>query len=276
MMVRMSVVFALFFCTLDAASLEGNFGFERSQWVDTLNGEHRSTAHAMRDSHRHPYQTLVFFGLEPEDHVVEIWPGGAGWYTEILAPLLRNKGQLTVAHFSADSEVGYFVRSHKSFAEKLTKHPTTYNQVLMSVLQPPSDLKITQPGSADKVLTFRNIHNWIKSGHAEQVFNAMFTALKPGGVLGVVEHRAVAGTSIDEMIRSGYVTEQYARQLAERSGFIFVGSSEVNANIKDSTLHPKGVWTLPPSLRLGNVDRDRYNAVGESDRMTLKFIKPKK
>ena len=274
-MTRIMVFLAALLSALDVTSLEQGGGFERTQWLGVLNGEHRATEHALRDSFRHPYQTLMFFGLQPDDHVVEIWPGGAGWYTEILAPLLRDKGQLTAAHFNADSEVGYFVRSHKSFTEKLAKRSDIYDKLKMSVLQPPGDLKITEPGSADKVLTFRNIHNWMKSGHADQVFAAMFTALKPGGVLGVVEHRALAGTSLKDMVSSGYVTEQYVKQLAERNGFSFVGSSEINANIKDSTLHPNGVWTLPPSYRLGDVDRDVYRAVGESDRMTLKFVKPK-
>ena len=275
MKVQVVVVLALLFSAHVVFGAGGDNGFSRSQWVDALNGEHRSAAHAMRDRYRHPYQTLVFFGLQPEDHVVEIWPAGAGWYTEILAPLLRDKGQLTAAHFSTTSTVSYFVNAHKSFTEKLAKHPMIYNKLAMSVLQPPHDLQIAQPGSADKVLTFRNIHNWIKSGHADQVFSAIFSALKPGGVFGVVEHRAVAGTTIDQMIATGYVTEDYVKQLAERNGFLFAGSSEINANIKDSTLHPKGVWTLPPSLSLGDADRARYLAIGESDRMTLKLIKPK-
>ena len=275
MLTRIGVFISLLFAALNAASLEHNNNFERSQWVEALNGEQRSAAHAMRDSYRHPYQTLMFFGLKPSDHVIEIWPGGAGWYTEILAPLLSQRGKLTVAHFRADSAVEYFARARKNFNEKLAKHPKIYNKLALSILQPPNDFKLAEPGSVDKVLTFRNIHNWMKSGHDNQVFDAMFAALKPGGMLGVVEHRAIVGTPLEAMINSGYVTEQYVKQLAERSGFKFVGSSDVNGNIKDSTLHAKGVWTLPPSLRLGDYQREQYRAIGESDRMTLKFIKPK-
>jgi len=151
-----------------------------------------------------------------------------------------------------------------------------FDRVVATELSIPERTEIAPPGTADMVLTFRNVHNWMKGDYAPQMFKAMFDALKPGGVLGVVEHRAKAGTSVEKMIESGYVTEMEVKRLAKDAGLRFVASSEVNANPRDTADHPLGVWTLPPTLRLGDKDRGKYIAIGESDRMTLKFIKPKK
>jgi len=242
-------------------------------WSDMQLAEHRSHANRMRDEYRHPTETLAFFEVEPCNTVVEIWPG-AGWYTEVLAPVLRSCGSLHAAHFSPASEVAYYRNSLERYKEKLAENPRIYDAVVLSVLQPPKFTRMITPGTADRVLTFRNVHNWLKAGTAEAVFASAFEALKPGGIFGVVEHRAKPGTDRETMIQSGYVTEATVIELAEAAGFKLVARSEINANPLDDTVHPKGVWTLPPSLRLGDEDKMKYLAIGESDRMTLKFVKP--
>jgi predicted methyltransferase len=238
-----------------------------------LSGEHRSTQYKARDQYRHPLQTLEFFDIRNNMTVVEIWPGG-GWYTEILAPYLKDEGVFYAAHFSADSTVPYFKKSLQKFIEKTDALPDIYGKMFVTVLQSPQKLEIAPQGSADRVLTFRNVHNWMKTGQAQTVFKAMFKALKPGGLLGVVEHRNPTYIKQDPQAVSGYVREDYVIKLAEQAGFKLLGTSEINANPKDTAKHPKGVWTLPPSLRLKEQDREKYLSIGESDRMTLKFIKP--
>ncbi|MEL0169702.1 MAG: methyltransferase [Pseudomonadaceae bacterium] len=235
----------------------------------------RTITNVTRDAYRNPEQTLTFFGVTPDQTVVEVWPG-AGWYTEVLAPLLRDKGTLVAAHFDPDSEVGFFKRSRAQFEAKLAEHLERYDQVQLATLDYDADTPITEPGTADRVLTFRNVHNWLAAGDgkAELMFDTFYAALKPGGMLGVVEHRAKAGTSLEQMIESGYVTEEKVRELAGNAGFELVAASPVNQNPRDTADHPEGVWTLPPTLRLGDEQRAHYMAIGESDRMTLLFIKP--
>ncbi|BFM16959.1 class I SAM-dependent methyltransferase [Maricurvus nonylphenolicus] len=235
----------------------------------------RTAAFKARDSYRHPAETLAFFDVQSDMTVVEIWPGG-GWYTEILGPYLNRQGKFYAAHFPANSQVAFFTRMRKSFEEKLSANPKHYNRVEISSFHPPSNAVSAPAGEVDRVLTFRNVHNWMKAGYGEQAFTEFFKVLKPGGVLGVVEHRAKPGTAEAAMIRSGYVTEAYVIEQAQKAGFVLEAKSEVNANPNDSTIHPKGVWTLPPSLRLGDEDKEKYLAIGESDRMTLKFRKPLK
>ena len=234
----------------------------------------RAEGNANRDQYRNPAETLAFFEVTPEQTVVEIFPGRKGWYTEILAPLLRDDGLLYCAHWDVNSSREYFRTSRKAFDQKLAAHPEVYDRVKVTVLEPPQQTTIAPAGSADRVLTFRNVHNWMKAGNAGAVFGSMFAALKPGGLMGVVEHRAPEGTSEDVMINSGYVTEARVIELAEGAGFEFVAKSEINANPADSADHPAGVWSLPPSLRGGEKDREKYLAIGESDRMTLKFRRP--
>jgi predicted methyltransferase len=233
----------------------------------------RTAAFKARDQYRHPAETLAFFDVQPSMTVVEIWPGG-GWYTEILGPYLNRQGKYYAAHFPANTQVAFFTRMRKNFEEKLTANPKYYNRVEISSFHPPSNAVSAPAGEVDRVLTFRNVHNWMKGGYGEQAFTEFYNMLKPGGVLGVVEHRAKPGTAEAAMIRSGYVTEAYVIDQAQKAGFVLEAKSEVNANPNDSTIHPKGVWTLPPSLRLGEEDKERYLAIGESDRMTLKFRKP--
>ncbi|MCK7597241.1 methyltransferase [Microbulbifer sp. CAU 1566] len=241
---------------------------------DAIKGDHRTPAYAARDQYRHPEETLNFFQVKPTMTVVEIWPGG-GWYSEILAPMLKGKGTLYAAHFPAATEVGYFKRSRESFEKLLAEEKDVYGAVKLTEFAPGGDSEIAPAGSADAVLTFRNVHNWMGGNNEQAAFNTFFKALKPGGVLGVVEHRAKPGTSREEMGKSGYVTQDYVIELAKNAGFVLEESSEINANPKDTAKHPKGVWTLPPSLRLGDEDKEKYQAIGESDRMTLRFRKPK-
>ncbi len=238
-------------------------------------GEHRDPQNVARDAWRHPAETLTFFGIKPNMTVVEVWPGG-GWYTEILAPYLRRAGKLYVAGFVVDTDKAsdYVKRSHARLMDKFAALPEVYGQVEITAAGQPDRWAIAPAGTADLVLTFRNVHNWLAAGYDARMFQAFFDALKPGGTLGVVEHRARAGADLDAMKRSGYVTEAHVIELAEAAGFKRVDSSEINANPADDTDHPEGVWTLPPSLRLGDKDRDMYTAIGESDRMTLKFVKP--
>jgi predicted methyltransferase len=242
-------------------------------WELALKGDQRSASNMERDTFRHPRQTLEFFGLRENMTVVEISPGG-GWYTEILAPLLKDKGTLYAAHYALNPPHPYYRRSLGAYLQKLAENGDLYDSVIVTQLQPPQVAETAPAGSADLVLTFRNVHNWVSAGTAEAVLDAAYTALKPGGVLGLVEHRAKPGTAPDVMDKSGYVTEALTIALVEKAGFKLQEKSEINANPKDSADHPKGVWTLPPGLRLGEEKRAYYQSIGESDRMTLKFIKP--
>lgn len=238
-----------------------------------IEGAHRSPENKHRDQYRHPEQTLNFFEVKDNMTVVEIWPG-EGWYTEILGPYLREKGKLYAAQFSPGTKNTYQQEKLKKFSEKIKSQPALYDKVELTVLQPPEELKIAPEGTADRVLTFRNVHNWMKNDQAAMVFSAMFKALKPGGILGVVEHRGSPAKPQSPTAKSGYVNEDYVIALARNAGFEFLAKSEINANPKDAKDYPEGVWTLPPTLRLKDKDREFYLAIGESDRMTLKFKKP--
>ena len=239
-----------------------------------LAGDHRSEANRARDAWRHPKETLEFFGLRQDMTVMEVWPGGGAWYTEVLTPVLREKGRLILASWDPKSESKYVQENSKKLAAKLAERPDLYDRVTMAALQSPNELKPVPDNSVDMVLTFRNIHSWMGNDAAEEMFAAMFAALKPGGILGVTEHRGSDSVPQDPKAKSGYVRTDYAIALAKAAGFELVGESEINANPKDTKDHPNGVWSLPPTLRGGDVDRDKYVAIGESDRFTLKFRKP--
>jgi len=233
----------------------------------------RTPANLARDKYRHPTETLTYFGVKPTDTVVEIWPA-AGWYTEILAPYLKAKGTLWAVDFWPDSLKG--VRALQ------TKDPALYGGIKLAAFPASGDQPTVPAGSADVVVTFRNVHNW-QMGYKRdgkdyglEAFQQMFAMLKPGGVLGVVDHRLPESDDIAREKQSGYVKVSTVRKLAEQAGFVFEGSSEINANPKDTTQWEKGVWTLPPRYANGAVDREKYAAIGESDRMTLKFRKPKR
>ena len=232
-----------------------------------VDSEDRSEKNIVRDEFRKPYETLSFFQLEPDMTIIELSPGG-GWYTEILANFIRKSGNLIAAHFSKDSDRAYFRNSRINF-EKKVKENSLYEKVRVVDL----NSKLSDPSSVDAVLTFRNLHNWLGQ-QMEDIFSASYRSLKPGGLFGIVEHRANKGTSFENMKKTGYVTEEYAIAIAKKHGFELVATSEINANPKDTKDHPRGVWTLPPTLRLKDVDKDKYLSIGESDRMTLLFRKP--
>ncbi len=242
--------------------------------LDTvLAGEHRSDAHKARDQWRNPVEVLEFFGVSDDKVVMEIWPG-SGWYTEVLAPYLRDSGTYIAASWDPNSEIPFIKNAAAAYTAKLEKYPQYYDQTQVGVLMPPKMLEPAASGTVDVVLTFRNIHNWMPRGSQQMMLKAMYDALKPGGVLGVIEHRGVPGSEQDPKAQSGYVNEDYAIAMVEEAGFIFQEKSEINANSADTKDHPEGVWTLPPTLRLKDQDRDKYLAIGESDRFTLRFVKP--
>jgi predicted methyltransferase len=222
----------------------------------------RTPANTVRDPYRHPEQTLKFFDITPDQTILEYYPGG-GWYTEILAPLTNGKGVLYAAQPAG--------KGYDRLAAKFTADAATYSTVKL-VAWPAESVK---PGSVDTVLTFRNIHNMVMEGDADADFKRFFTLLKPGGVLGVVDHRLPESRDTALEKTSGYLKTSTVKALAEKAGFVLEAQSEVNANPKDTADWPKGVWTLPPSYELGDVDRAKYAAIGESDRMTLRFRKPR-
>lgn len=239
---------------------------------------HRSADNRARDSYRHPQETLAFFDVQAQQTVVEVTPGG-GWYTEILAPYLRTNGKLIAQVFDPSVQANprardYYIKSNAEFRAKLATDTNVYDRV--QVIESPSDQPVLgAPASVDRVLTFRNVHNWTGAGNDAAMFKAFFDVLKPNGVLGVVEHRAAPGTDPAVSAKSGYITEDYVIKLATDAGFQLAGRSEINANPKDTRDHPNGVWTLPPVLRVPEGgDAAKYRAIGESDRMTLKFVKP--
>ncbi len=238
-----------------------------------LDGAHRSAANKARDDYRHPKETLLFFGLRPEMQVLEIWPDPDGWYTEVIAPLVREKGKYYAAVLDAAPGNANQEKRVADYQAKLAARPDLYDRVAVVKL-PNDDSNIVPPGTVDMVLTFRNVHNWMARGQAEKAFAQMFHALKPGGTLGVVEHRGDPSKPQDPRAKSGYVNEQYAIEMIEAQGFKLVAKSEINANPRDTKDYEQGVWTLPPVYRLGDKDREKYAAIGESDRFTLRFVKP--
>lgn len=243
-----------------------------SELIDkALAGAHRSPERASRDVWRHPKETLLFFGLEPDMTVVEIYPGG-GWYTEVLAPVLREQGQLIAAHYNPEASE-YQTRSYNNYIEKLEANPDVYDKVQVITIEGGEDMSLGEPGSVDRVLTFRNMHTLTSAGHLEDFFSAAWRVLAPGGVLGVVAHRADEGADPMETVKGGYLPESFVIEKAEAAGFQLDDRSDINANPADDHDHPKGVWTLPPTLTLDDEDREVYEEIGESDRMTLRFVK---
>ena len=240
-----------------------------------ISGDHRSDENKARDVYRHPLETLNFFGVQEGMTVVEIWPG-SGWYTEILAPFLKDHGHYYAAHFSEEMSgpyADYFKKNLAGFKEKVKAESEVLGNVHITEFDPPRKVAIAPAGSADMVLTFRNLHNWMPDEGLPAAFKAFFDALKPGGILGVVEHRT--DKEQDPEAKSGYMNRDFVIEAAQKAGFRLEAESEINANHKDDSDHPQGVWTLPPTFALGDKDRDTYAAIGESNRMTLKFVKPR-
>ncbi len=242
-----------------------------------LAGDHRTPQERARDGHRHPKETLLFFGIEPDMSVVEVWPGG-GWYTQVIAPFLKTgDGKYYAASFAREGANERILASLNAYHDLYVARPEIYGDVSMSALTGP----IAPDGPVDAILTFRNLHNWIAQDVADDYLSDFFEALKPGGILGIVQHRA-NGSGAPRDGSWGYVYTDDVIALAEEAGFAFEEAAEINANPADTKDHPFGVWTLPPVSRTSTVqglqtpdfDPARYAAIGESDRMTLRFRKP--
>ena len=249
------------------------------EWA--IGGDWRSAEDKARDRWRHPLKSLEFWGLKPGMEVVEFWPG-TGWYTDIIAPFLtQTKGALYAANLEAHTPSEPAAQVVAAYRRKLAARPDLYGAVKVTAFGPTSG-PVAPVGTADLVLFLRNLHNWMAAGLAEKAFRDALAALKPGGVLGVEEHRARPGGAPDILASTGYVQTAYVMQIAKEAGFTFAAASEINANPKDSKDHPFGVWTLPPtrlSAPRGKpanpaFNHARYDAIGESDRMTLTFVKP--
>jgi predicted methyltransferase len=243
----------------------------------------RPAQESARDRWRHPVETLELFAIRNDQSVIELWPG-AGWYTAILAPFLAERGRLTVV--SPEAKAGgapgspgaFAAVAAKKYAERLSASPTIYGKVSALTIAPSTDFSLGPDSSADLIVTFRNFHNWVHDDITARVLAAAFRVLKRGGVLGVEEHRADEGGQpaaiVGRIDQTGYVPESYVIAQAKRAGFVLEARSEINANPRDTKDWPKGVWTLPPTFRLGDQDRAKYQEIGESDRMTLRFRKP--
>lgn len=227
----------------------------------------RTPANVARDSYRNPAATLAFFEVAPTQTVVELWPGG-GWYTEILAPYLAEGGRLIAVAP---------VNGLKGTETLKTRDPATYARVQTVAYNPEAGTTPLAAGSVDTVLTFRNVHNWRMGGmeNAQKVFAEAYRMLKPGGVMGIVDHRLPEGRPTADEEKSGYIKVSTVVALAQAAGFVVEAQSEVNANPRDTADWPAGVWTLPPTLRLKDADRAKYVAIGESDRMTIRLRKPR-
>lgn len=246
----------------------------KDQLLKAVKSDFRTPSNVTRDVYRHPFETLVFFGVKPTDTVIEFWPGG-GWYAEILAPYLNKKGQYIGAVFDSNpideaKKNGYRATSAKKFKTWIDNNKTQLSQAEVVTFDPPTHYSLGSNNSADVVLTFRNLHNWAMKDYLLPVFQSAFKVLKPGGTFGVVEHRGKEGMSVS----TGYMEQDEVIALAKKVGFTLVASSEVNANLADMKDYPDGVWSLPPRLKGGDTDKQKYVDIGESDRMTLKFIKP--
>ncbi|HLT40353.1 MAG TPA: methyltransferase [Enhygromyxa sp.] len=246
--------------------------------ASVLASPHRAE-NAARDAARHPKETLEFFGVERDMTVVELWPGG-GWYTEILGPYLRDEGKLIVTNMSTDHE--RYGKSAKKFQDKLEGAPELYGDVTIVPAPTAADqpFELAPEGTVDVILTFRNSHGWFNNGLTELIYGAAFRALEPGGIFGVVQHRAAEGAKPEETAKQGYLPEAQVIAAAQAVGFELVEKSEINANPKDTKNHPAGVWSLPPNLsgaegkEQTEEEKAKYSEIGESDRMTLKFRKP--
>jgi predicted methyltransferase len=238
-------------------------------------GPQRSGANKARDVYRHPKEVLMFFGFKQDMTVVEIWPD-TGWFSEILAPALRQHGRYVAAQYPLEHRTTTPGNraARVAFDAMVAANPAAYDRVVSSDLAVPDRLAMVPPGSADMVLSFRSVHVWAARKYEDAMFKAAYDALKAGGVLGVTDHRAPEGWSREKQVNSGYVTESFVIAAAQKAGFRLAEKSELKANPRDTKDYPKGVWALPPALAYGDQDRAKYLAIGESDRMVIKFVKP--
>ena len=244
---------------------------DQNTLAQLLKAPYRTKANVVRDVYRHPIETLTFFGVKETSTVVEILPGSRGYYLEILAPYLKARGVYIAANRDENAAPRY-LEDHQKFLARLKEDESVFAKVKVTKFN--ADLhEIAPAGSADFVLTFRNLHNWIERNEIDGALRAFHKALKPGGVLGVVDHRGRTDISQEAQMKFGYVREDVALKLLEKAGFKLAGTSQVNNNPKDSKDYPDGVWTLPPSYRLGDKDRAKYQAIGESDRFTHRYVK---
>lgn len=274
--VRNSVNSAVFVlcCVVSVAEAAVPDGLQ--QWLDS---PQRSTENKARDQHRHPGETLGFFGLQPTQKVLEVWPA-RGWYTEILAPYLKDQGELTIANFRhndgslEDEKKIFWAKLSSRLDADIRKNPQHFGAVKDLEFDPPAMMQLGPVNYYDKVLSFRNSHIWNEAGYLLDVYRAFFDVLKPGGTLGLVEHRSSRLSEISSRAGEGYLDEYYVISVAQQAGFVLVERSEINANPLDTKDYPKGVYALPPTLAMGEKNKARYLAIGESDRMTLRFIKP--
>lgn len=277
---RKTVLYPLaFLCVTLAGSLAAQSTDYTEKLTQLADATQRSKAHKQRNQYRHPAETLQFFGLTPDMSVLEIWPGH-GWYTEVLAPFVKEQGKLTLAQFRhndgslKDERSIFWARVSQKLAERIAEQANYFGEVAMVELDPPL-LSPQQDEQFDMVLTFRNAHIWNEDGNLFGTLQSLFQALKPGGTLGMVEHRAARLSDISSSAVDGYLDESYVIQAAQLAGFELVASSEINANPADMKNYPKGVYALPPTLAMGQYNKAEFLAIGESDRMTLKFVKPK-
>jgi predicted methyltransferase len=233
----------------------------------------RTPGNPDRDQYRHPVETLSFFGIKPDMTVVEVGTG-AGWYTEILAPLVAREGKLVAVTYDpngpADSGRTVYGKKTQMF---LAKSPEIFGKVELGIIDPPDKIKFGAPGSADLVIAAREMHNWQRRGQIDKYLAAIHQVLKDGGKFGVEQHRAAEGGKAEETAENGYLPQDWLIQKVESAGFKLEAKSEINANPKDTKDYESGVWTLPPSYADGDKDKEKYKAIGESDRMTLRFVK---
>ena len=261
------------------AVLQVGVGFSSAQaqaqdpavFAQLLAASHRSPANSVRDRFRHPAETLAFFGVRADSTVVEILPGSGGYYMEILAPWLKAKGRYIAAN--RDESLPQYLPDHQKLLARLKAEPALYDKVTVTQFRGDRH-EVAPAGSADFVLTFRSLHNWIDRNEVQESLKVFHRALKTGGVLGVVDHRGRTELPQEQQTKAGYVRQDDAIRMIEQAGFRFAGSSEVNANPKDTKDYAEGVWTLPPTYRMKDRDRAKYEAIGESDRFTLRFVKP--
>jgi predicted methyltransferase len=270
-----AIVFVTGVCAIAAGFFAGPAVADDEALAAAVHNPARSAKFVARDVARHPLEELGFFGVAPDATIVEIWPGG-GYWTEILAPFLRNHGTYYVAlqgKGRTEADDAEAEKLNALFRAKVAADQAGFGKIIETRLGV-GETEIAPAGSADLILSFRNLHNWMEEGFADEAFTAFYHALKPGGVLGVEDHRGHRDGPQDPAAADGYVRQDYAVALAEKAGFVFVGSSEINANLKDTANWPKGVWTLPPTFKLGDQDRAKYAAIGEADNFVLKFRKP--